>query len=309
VKLCTTENNSVYSGPGKQSTSLVNGLYLADSIGTVLQTEFNALVWWDLRNGAPTDSNGHLAGNQNSSLYGWRQYGDYGILSSPSTLTGETTSYDPYPTYYVMRLLSHFARGGDTVTQASSDSKLVSAFASKRADGSLSLLVTNKSSTNILPTDFSLTGFTPQSTATVYSYRIPQDNAADTGSGSPDSAFSSQSLSASSFTLSLPPYSATVLTMTAVGAASVTPPQNREVTAGQTTTFTVTADGTPAPAYQWQYSRDGGSTWASLANDSTYSGVRTTTLTVAKAGLGLKGYLTGAWQPTKWERRRVLPRF
>ena len=32
VELDCTENNSVYSNPGKQSTSLVNGLFLADSV-------------------------------------------------------------------------------------------------------------------------------------------------------------------------------------------------------------------------------------------------------------------------------------
>src|SRR5204862_2535523 len=40
VELVATENNSVYSSPGKQTTSLVNGLFLADSIGTVMATEF-----------------------------------------------------------------------------------------------------------------------------------------------------------------------------------------------------------------------------------------------------------------------------
>src|SRR5206468_735377 len=74
VELVCTENNSVYANPGKQTTSLVNGLFLADSIGSAMQTEFNAVVWWDLRNAQE-------AGNNNStSLYGWRLYGDYGIV-------------------------------------------------------------------------------------------------------------------------------------------------------------------------------------------------------------------------------------
>ena len=33
VELLATEFNSVYSNPGKQTTSLVNGLFLADSLG------------------------------------------------------------------------------------------------------------------------------------------------------------------------------------------------------------------------------------------------------------------------------------
>jgi alpha-N-arabinofuranosidase len=44
VELVCTEHNSVASRPGKQTTSLVNGLFLADSLGQVLQTEFNAVL-------------------------------------------------------------------------------------------------------------------------------------------------------------------------------------------------------------------------------------------------------------------------
>ena len=51
VELAVTEHNSVFSNPGKQTTSLVNGLFYADALGNLLKTEFNALLWWDLRNG------------------------------------------------------------------------------------------------------------------------------------------------------------------------------------------------------------------------------------------------------------------
>ena len=57
VELDCTENNSVYSNPGKQTTSLVNGLFMADSICAAMQTEFNSVMWWDLRNGQETDNN------------------------------------------------------------------------------------------------------------------------------------------------------------------------------------------------------------------------------------------------------------
>jgi alpha-L-arabinofuranosidase len=73
VTLLATENNCVSSLPDKQSTSLVNAVYLADSFGQLLTTEFEALFWWDLRNGQ--ESNPNPAG-----LYGWRNYGDYGPL-------------------------------------------------------------------------------------------------------------------------------------------------------------------------------------------------------------------------------------
>ena len=291
VELCVTENNSTSSDSGKQNTSLVNGLYQADSVGNLLQTEFNSLVWWALRNGPNINSAGTApAGNMSSSLYGWRPYGDAGILSMPNSVTGETTYYDAYPNYYILKLLSQFARGGDTVVRATSNNSLLSVFASKRAGSSLSVLFVNKSPTATQTANVTLAGFVPQSAARTYSYGIPQDTAAQTGIGSADIASSSQNIAGSSFTLDLAPYSATVLRMTAVGAASIIAPGSLTVAAGQTAVFAVNADGNPAPTCQWQASADGGTTWANLANDGTYSNATTSTLLVANAGVGLNGY-------------------
>src|SRR5581483_815662 len=50
VELLATEFNSVYYNPGKQTTSLVNGLFVADSLGSLLQTEYNGALVWDLHN-------------------------------------------------------------------------------------------------------------------------------------------------------------------------------------------------------------------------------------------------------------------
>jgi len=196
IEIVCTENNSVYSNPGKQTTSLVNGLYLADSTGQLLQTEFNAMVWWDLRNGVDTSN------NNSSSLYGWRQYGDYGIMSSQG---------GPYPTYYVHKLLSHFARGGEQIVTASSNSSLVAAYAALGPDGTLDLLVINKDPGSDASAQIDITGYTPGS-ATVYWYGVPQDKAAKNGSGSPDISQTTAAASAS-FTYTFPAYSATVLSL------------------------------------------------------------------------------------------------
>ncbi|PYI79911.1 MAG: alpha-L-arabinofuranosidase, partial [Verrucomicrobia bacterium] len=97
VELVCTENNSVYSNPGKQTTSLVNGLFFADSVCSAMKTEFNAVVWWDLRNGQDT------ANNNSSALYGWRLYGDYGIVDSATP----AVPADRYPTFYLAKLLQY----------------------------------------------------------------------------------------------------------------------------------------------------------------------------------------------------------
>jgi alpha-N-arabinofuranosidase len=239
VELVVTENNSVYNKPGKQTTNLVNALYYADSLGNLLQTEFNAFVWWDLHNGR---ENGN---NNSASLYGWRNYGDYGVLS---------TTNQPYPTYYVMKLVTHFARAGDAVVRATSSSTLLSIFAARRTDGSVRLLVLNKDPSNTLTASIALTGHTPAATSTVYSYGIPQDEAARTGVGSADVATSSIAVSGPTFTASFAPYSATVISLPDNGSTpSVNiQPRSQNVSANSAVTFSVGASGAGTLSYQWQ---------------------------------------------------------
>ena len=229
VELDCTENNSVYTNPGKQTTSLVNGLFLADSICAAMNTEFNSVVWWDLRNGQETTN------NNSSSLYGWRQYGDYGVVDS----VDPAGPADTYPTWYVDRLLQHFARGGDQLVSAASDYSLVSVCAAQRTAGGLTLLVVNRSPTSAFNTNITVSGASPGSTGTLYSYGVPQDNAAETGVGSADIATSPITGLSTSFSYTFPPYSANVIAFGAGGAPSPTP------TATRATTPTATATSTP----------------------------------------------------------------
>src|SRR6266487_846022 len=203
VELVCTENNSVYSNPGKQTTSLVNGLFLADSVCTAMKTEFNAVVWWDMRNGQDT------ANNNSSSLYGWRLYGDYGIVNGANP----AGPADRYPTFYVAKLLQYFARGGDFLVAAGSDYSLLSPYAARRADGSLTLLVINKSAAAALTANIAINGYSPNGTLYAYSYGVPQDEAARTGTGSADIALNSYTGASSTFAFTFPAYSATVLAL------------------------------------------------------------------------------------------------
>jgi hypothetical protein len=204
VELVVTENNSVYSNPGKQTTSLVNGLFLAESVGSILQTEFNALLWWDVRNSQEADH------NNSPLLYGWRAYGDYGVISTRSEF-GSPTSYEPYPTYYVAGLLSRWARGGDLVVRAASDHARLSAFAVRGSDGTLALLAVNTSPTDTITADVRVAGFEPAPTASVLSYGIPQDEAARTGVGSPGLEAATLEVAGAAFGTAFAPYSVTVV--------------------------------------------------------------------------------------------------
>jgi hypothetical protein len=223
VELLATENNSVYSSPGKQTTSLVNGLFLADSLGAAMTTEFNGVLWWDLRNAPET-------GNNNSpSLYGWRLYGDYGIVNDANP----AGPADRYPTFYVAKLLQYFARPGDRLLAAASDYRQLSVYAARRADGSLTLLVINKHPAASLDASIALTGYTPNGAFGVRSYGIPQDEAARTGVGSADLASTSGSGAGPTFAFTFPAYSVTVLTLSA---ASSPPPSATSLAVSPTTT-------------------------------------------------------------------------
>jgi alpha-N-arabinofuranosidase len=176
IELAVTEHNSVFSNPGKQTTSLVNGLFYADAIGNLLKTEFNAMLWWDLRNGQE-------AGNNNSpSLYGWRRYGDYGIVSAADP----AGPADRYPTFYVNKLLRHFARGGEKVIHAESEYSGVGVYAVRSNDQTVRILVINKHPTAALNTLISVPGLRRGEKVRVFSYGIDQDEAARTGTGSAD---------------------------------------------------------------------------------------------------------------------------
>ncbi len=198
VELVCTENNSDCGAQGRQSTSLVNGLYYADSLAQVMKTEFNAFVWWDLRNSSDT------RGSFDSTLYGWQTCGDLGMLGG---LTNR------YPAFYAAKLMHYFARPGDAILAASSDYKLLPAYAARRADGALLCLVLNKDTLASFNAQMAITGFIPDPGATVRSYGIPQDAAAQTGVGSPDLAQTNFTAAGTNFLWTFPPLLMTLFTL------------------------------------------------------------------------------------------------
>jgi hypothetical protein len=199
IELCVTENNSDCGAMGRQSTSLVNALYLADSASQLMKTEFRSYIWWDLHNGAETD------GDFDPTIYGWRTNGDYGVLSGSNT---------PYPAYYAEKLLQYFARPGDSVLNGTSDNLLLSAYATRRTNGALTVLVINKDMTTNIAAQIAFTNFVPWPTATVQSYGIPQDQAAENNAAASlqDIATTNFPTAGTNFTYSFPPLSLTLFT-------------------------------------------------------------------------------------------------
>jgi alpha-N-arabinofuranosidase len=198
VELCVTENNT--SARGKQLTSLVNGLYYADSLSQLMQTEFNSFLWWDLRNGIWDD------GNIDPTIYGWRLYGDEGVIGGLATC---------YPTFYASKLMQYFAQPGDTVVSASSDYLLLSAYAVRGASGAVRALVINKDTNADLNAQVAISGLLPGATTTICSYGIPQDEAARTygTAEAQDLALTNFPSASAGFSYSFPPLSLTLFTL------------------------------------------------------------------------------------------------
>jgi hypothetical protein len=210
IELLVTENNSDAGRQGKQSVSLVNALYYAGSLAELMLTEFNGFVWWDLRNS--TDTQGSL----DPTLYGWRLYGDLGMING---LTNR------YPQFYAAKLMQYFARPGDSILNASSDYVLVSAYAARRVNGAVTLLVLNGDTAVTFNAQIGLKGFAPSPKATLRSYGIPQDTAAQTGTGSPDIALGSFATAGTNFSYNFPPLSLTLFTFApAAPSLTVLPP-------------------------------------------------------------------------------------
>ena len=207
----------INAGSTIQNVSLPGGLFYADSVGQILQTEFNSRVWWDLRNGLGT------VANPDPANYGWRTNANGTFLDDGGIVYGLGGVGSAYPKYYCAKLIPHFATDGDTVVHATSDYPLLATYAVMRTNGTLTLLVINKSSSSNLTANFNLSGYVPYSNATIYSYGIPQDEAARTGVGSPDIAQTNFIGAAASFSATFAPFSATVMAMSPANQPPVTP--------------------------------------------------------------------------------------
>ena len=214
TEMVVTENNSDTSHQGKQSTSVVNGLYLADSLAHIMQTEFNAYVWWCLHLSQDTK------GSFDPFLYGWRNFGTMSIMNYNTCTTTPAFFTNCYPTYHAYSLMQYLAQPGDTVIKAGSDYALLPAYAALHTNGTLSLLVINKDPTTTFNAQIALNNFVPSATAMLYSYGIPQDEAARTnGPPAAQGVAGRTALPGVNipFTNAFPPYSLTLFTFTPAG--------------------------------------------------------------------------------------------
>jgi hypothetical protein len=112
--------------------------------------------------------------------------------------------------------MQNFARPGDTILNASSDYFLLPAYSSRKADGSLTVLVVNKDRTATFTAQISIANYLPWTNALVRTFGIAQDEATRTNSvvpGAQDIATNNLTVTGTNFTTSFPPYSVTLLTI------------------------------------------------------------------------------------------------
>jgi alpha-L-arabinofuranosidase len=236
IQILITETNSVSSAPGKQSVSTVNALFLADNYLSWLENGVTNVDWWDVHDSP-------LAGNNNSSsLYGSAQYGSYGVFS-----TGRCTATNasicepaldtPLPVYYGLQMLNKLGASGDTMVSSSSNQSLVSVHAVKQANGNLAVLLVNKDPNTTYNVSFALNGYTPASSATVYTY------------GENSSAITSTQVTGltSPLTQAIAPYSLTTVVLQPASSPTPTSTPTPTPTPTPGTTPTPTPSPTPTP--------------------------------------------------------------
>ncbi|SEG68107.1 Cellulose binding domain-containing protein [Actinacidiphila yanglinensis] len=242
LPIMLTETNSVSSNPGKQTLSVVNALYLVQDYAQWTGNGVANVDWWQLHNGIVT------GGDNGADLAGSAQYGDYGVLSDGScgaaqdgTQLCEPAADTAFPAYYGLKLAGAFLHPGDTVVKAASSAPLVQAYAVKSAGGGLKVMLVNDDPSTTYSVALDYTGFTPGSGAPATATLTSPATGITAGTAGSATA------------QTLPPYTATMLTLSPAASGSATCKVAYSVNdwgTGFTGTVTVTDTG-DRPVGEW----------------------------------------------------------
>jgi alpha-L-arabinofuranosidase len=196
VEITVTETNSVSYNPSRQTTSLVNALFLADQLMLWFENGATNVDWWTLHNSPVT------WGNPDPTLYGSYTFGDYGVLS---------TGFDPeppvnttFPAYYGMQMLSYLGHdAADGILSTTSSNDLVSVHAVRQKNNKVNVLLVNKDPSVQYSVTVSLSGAKAEGMASIYRY----------GTSSTAIDGSRTQVHGSTFTVSVAPYSLTTVAL------------------------------------------------------------------------------------------------
>src|SRR6516165_7508256 len=234
-------------------------LFAADMYMTWLENGIATVDWWNEHNGEGTVS----------TVDGATDYGDQGIFSNNSNSggTAEPATDTPFAPYYGVEMLSKLAAPGGTMVTATASQSLLKVHAVRDASGNLNVLIDNEDPSNSYAVSLAYNGFTAAGTPTVYTL------------GNNATSITSASGSASSVTVA--PYSLTVVHIPGSGGTGVTAPgaPGQPVASGlssstssstSTLTWPAAAAGTyPVADYQVYQVGAGGSTTLAATATST----------------------------------------
>ncbi|MGC8545782.1 alpha-L-arabinofuranosidase [Athalassotoga sp.] len=228
IRIFVTETNSVSYNPGKQTTSLVNALFLVNDYMNWLTGGVDNVDWWTLHNNALTND------NNSDKLYGNTNYGDYGLLSNNSnfgTSTVEPPNNTPFPDYFGYEMLKYLAGPDDTIVGIFSDQNLVNVYAVKHTNGDLAIMIVNTDPSKAYDVNFNLIGFRSEDNATEYVYGMGN------GIGGAMESIVSKTIQLSS-PIEVAPYSINVIVMRPQHIVKIVGPQVMQNTTISSTTLT-----------------------------------------------------------------------
>jgi hypothetical protein len=198
IQILITETNAGY-----ELDSVPSALYAADTSMTFLQDGVANVDWWDLHNGATTVSD---------DADGTTDNGDEGILSNGSCngTACEAAADTAFPTYYGLQAVGDFAPAGADMVATTSSDGAVTAYAVKRADGGLNVMLVNHSAATSEPVSLAYNGFSPSSVASAEQFSQSTKKLVGVPVASADG-------------LTLPAYSITVLKLSGSSSAPGSP--------------------------------------------------------------------------------------
>jgi hypothetical protein len=266
VPVIVTETN-----PSIDLDTMPAALFAADMYMTWLENGVANVDWWNEHNGIGTVT----------TVDGETDYGDQGIFSNGSSGSGytEPTTDTPFAPYYGIEMLTKLAAPGDTMVTSSSSQSLLKVHAVRDTSGNLNVLIDNEDPSNSYTVSLAYNGFTPSGTPTVYTLA--------------NNATSITSASGSASSVTVAPYSLTVVHIPGSGGTGITAPgapgqpvasnlasSTSSSTSGTATlTWPASAAGTyPVADYQvYQVGSDGSST---LVGTTTSTSINLTGLAV-----------------------------
>ncbi|MGD0941101.1 MAG: hypothetical protein ABR905_15460 [Terracidiphilus sp.] len=182
------EMGSVYTNPGKQSTSITQALFAGQELGEMMNAGVSRATWW-IGFGGCADS--QYGANFSTSLYGWQSFGGYMVFSDGLPdgyeCTAETLAAGTLlPTARAFQLFSNVAVNGESVLTpvVTGDTADVVAYAATHSGGT-ALVLFNRNETSSEPVMITLSSQSSSAGVTVITY----DKAIYDLSGSPNGTF------------------------------------------------------------------------------------------------------------------------